>query len=203
MSGRRPRSGRGSGERRSAILSAAAELLVERGYRGTSMRAIAEAAEIDTASLYHYFASKDELVFELVSHMYAERLDEALADETGTDPVERIRRFSRRHFLGLAERFEAVAIAYRDDTHLTPPHRRELQQERARYVASFRELIEDGRRSGAVAADVVPELAAVGLLGMAFVLCEQVAARGEAARGAAADAYTAMVVRSLVGGGEA
>lgn len=55
--GRRP----GSPDTRAAILDAARSLFAERGFGGTSIRAIAGAAGVDPALVHHYFGSKDDL----------------------------------------------------------------------------------------------------------------------------------------------
>ena len=44
------------------ILSTALELLHERGYEATTMRAIAEKAGVSLGNAYHYFGSKDHLI---------------------------------------------------------------------------------------------------------------------------------------------
>lgn len=46
---------------RRRILDASAELFVEQGYVGTSLRQIAGAAGIQPASVYHHFRSKEDL----------------------------------------------------------------------------------------------------------------------------------------------
>ncbi len=48
---------------RQAILAAAADLFERRGYEGTTIADIAEAAEIGTRTFFSYFASKEELLF--------------------------------------------------------------------------------------------------------------------------------------------
>jgi len=61
----RPRAtGESAGERdsRQDLLDAAAELFVERGYAATSTRAVAERAGLRQASLYHYFAGKEDIL---------------------------------------------------------------------------------------------------------------------------------------------
>src|SRR3954469_10186928 len=45
-----------------AILDAALELFVERGYHGTAVPAIAERAGVAAGTIYHHFASKEEVV---------------------------------------------------------------------------------------------------------------------------------------------
>lgn len=51
---------------RARILDEAARLFLERGYGETSLRTIAAAAGIQPASVYHYFASKERLLAEIL-----------------------------------------------------------------------------------------------------------------------------------------
>jgi TetR/AcrR family transcriptional regulator, repressor of fatR-cypB operon len=48
--------------KRAAILDAALELFVERGFHGTAVPAIAERAGVGAGTIYRYFQSKEELV---------------------------------------------------------------------------------------------------------------------------------------------
>ena len=56
---------RGSGDKREAILGAALELFVERGFHGTAVPEVAERAGVGAGTIYRYFASKEVLVNEL------------------------------------------------------------------------------------------------------------------------------------------
>ncbi|MFI9509623.1 TetR/AcrR family transcriptional regulator [Nocardia sp. NPDC052566] len=49
-------------ERREAILQAAMEVIAERGYRGTSLAAVAERVGLTQPGLLHYFPSKELLL---------------------------------------------------------------------------------------------------------------------------------------------
>src|SRR5258707_104295 len=53
--------------KRRAILSAATELFVARGYGAVSMDAIARAADVSKATLYAHFASKDRLFATIIN----------------------------------------------------------------------------------------------------------------------------------------
>ena len=53
-------------ERRQAILMTALTLFVERGYYDTKIADIAAAVPMSTGLMFHYFASKEELLLELV-----------------------------------------------------------------------------------------------------------------------------------------
>lgn len=61
--GRRP----GRPDTREEILGSARTLFAERGYGGTSVRAIAKAARVDPAMINHFFGSKEGLLREAVA----------------------------------------------------------------------------------------------------------------------------------------
>ena len=71
--------GGGGGGTREVILAVSARLFAARGIEGTTMRAIAEGCAIKAASLYNHFASKDEIVAEVMSR--SAQLAAALFDE--------------------------------------------------------------------------------------------------------------------------
>lgn len=56
---------RGSGDKRDAILGAALELFVERGFHGTTVPEVADRAGVGAGTIYRYFESKEALVNEL------------------------------------------------------------------------------------------------------------------------------------------
>lgn len=53
------------GDKRSAILAAALELFVERGYYGTAVPNVAARAKVAAGTIYRYFRNKEDLVNEL------------------------------------------------------------------------------------------------------------------------------------------
>jgi AcrR family transcriptional regulator len=87
---------RSSLERREEILEVALFVLAERGYRGASMREIAERAQASKETLYAWFGNKRGLFEELV-RWQAERVDAAIApnlERGGDDPSEVLRGFA-------------------------------------------------------------------------------------------------------------
>ena len=55
--GRRP----GAPDTRAEVLAAARTSFAEKGFRGTTIRAVASAAGVDPALVHHYFGTKDDL----------------------------------------------------------------------------------------------------------------------------------------------
>ncbi|NUU22146.1 MAG: TetR/AcrR family transcriptional regulator, partial [Streptomycetaceae bacterium] len=62
MSNRRTGRRRGNPDTREQILDAARHAFADRGFERTTIRQIAQAAEVDPALVHHYFGSKDQLL---------------------------------------------------------------------------------------------------------------------------------------------
>lgn len=82
-----------SHDRRAEILAVATDLFLAHGFAGTSMSALARAVGVQKASLYHHFASKEELFIACVTEGYeatVRKLEALRADASLTD-ADRIR----------------------------------------------------------------------------------------------------------------
>ena len=55
-------------EPRQEILRAAARLFQQQGYDATSMNDVAAALKLSKGGLYHHFQSKDEILYNIISH---------------------------------------------------------------------------------------------------------------------------------------
>lgn len=100
--GRRP----GAPDTRAAVLAAARSSFAEKGFRGTTIRAVASAASVDPALVHHYFGSKDDLFL--------------AALEIPVDPRELIAPVLVGGAEGVAERFLRVFLSVWDDPAIQP-----------------------------------------------------------------------------------
>ncbi len=99
-----------AGDTKERILGTALELFAQKGYLGTSMSDIAKQLGITKAALYKHYASKQEILDQIVERMNEmdyERAEEYEMPETEPDgfaeaylslPVERIRDYSMAQF---------------------------------------------------------------------------------------------------------
>lgn len=79
-------------DKKRAILGSAARVLAVRGMDKTSMAQIADGAGVSKALLYHYYASRDRLVFDIIrTHLGDLEAAVAQADDPALDPRERLR----------------------------------------------------------------------------------------------------------------
>jgi AcrR family transcriptional regulator len=84
-------------ETRRQILDAAEALFIERGFKGVSMKDVADAVEITAAALYYHFPNgKEELFAETIRHFFEQTMERAfLAIEGVSDFRERLTLITR------------------------------------------------------------------------------------------------------------
>jgi AcrR family transcriptional regulator len=92
-------------ETKDRIVDCAVTLFASRGYDSTTMEDIGECADVARATVFNYFARKEDIVFEWIARQRAE-LETVLTgdDHKATDTASRLRRA-----------FRALAHAYEDD----------------------------------------------------------------------------------------
>lgn len=147
------------------LLAIAARIFARKGYRSTTLQDIADEFGVLKGSLYHYITSKDELLFEVVSTVYAKGLGNLRSIvDSDLEPVERLRAVVRGHVLHLIENLVETTVLLHEVEQLSP-ERRALIPVRD-YQGMVADLIAD-----AVASDprfkpgVDPQVAALTVLG--------------------------------------
>jgi AcrR family transcriptional regulator len=138
-------------ETREAIHAAAIELFARLGYHATSMRAIAAAAEVQPAAIYHWYPSKEAILVRLQDD-FMDRLTEKVvaAMDAHPSPALKLAAAVREHvvFHGLHRREAFVTDS--EIRALTDGPRQALIAQRDEYQATFVELIRDGIRDGSL-----------------------------------------------------
>lgn len=80
-------------EKRALILKRAAALFASEGFDRTSVSSVAVACEISKANIYHYYSSKDAILFDILDQ-YLSRLRDRICglDLGGLEPTEQFKR---------------------------------------------------------------------------------------------------------------
>jgi AcrR family transcriptional regulator len=109
---------------RGRILLAALTLFAETGFHGTSIRAIASAVGINSATLYAHYPSKEQVLADLVLVGHQE-LHDRLTEAAGSvpddaDPVERLSALLRAHVL-LHTDYPLLATVINNELHALAP----------------------------------------------------------------------------------
>jgi AcrR family transcriptional regulator len=102
------------------ILAVATDLIARVGYGNASMRAVARASGVSLAGLYHYFDSKEKMLFLIqfrAFNLLANTIREKLHDVS--DPIERLRIVVRAHVDYFAGNMAALKVCSHELDSLT------------------------------------------------------------------------------------
>jgi TetR/AcrR family transcriptional regulator, cholesterol catabolism regulator len=129
------------------ILDHATEVFCEKGYEGASMRDLSRAAGMSLAGLYHYFGSKERLLYLIQKHTFStivEELKKRLA--AVTDPEQRIRIFIQNHLEYFMANQSGLKVLSHEDEALKNGFGSELAAIKREYYRICLGLMEDLKR---------------------------------------------------------
>jgi TetR/AcrR family transcriptional regulator, cholesterol catabolism regulator len=149
------------------IVSAAAKIFRTKGYHAATVRDIADEVGILKGSLYHHFASKEELLYlvvkEPIAQMYRTITEIAAADATAAEKLRRaisahLEAFDRHYphlFVYLRER-ESVKRRFREMIGFSPKE----------YERCWQQILREGIENGEFRPDLDIQVTSYGMLGM-------------------------------------
>ncbi|MBX9892035.1 MAG: TetR/AcrR family transcriptional regulator [Chitinophagaceae bacterium] len=137
--------------RKDIIVSKAASLFREKGYKATSMRELADAVGVEAASLYNHIHSKTEILHVIcfnvanrfMSHMESIELENVSA-------IVKVEKLLRFHIKEMLHQYEEVYVSDREWKHLTDPYLSNFQNQRRTYRKRFAAIIEKGIAAGEI-----------------------------------------------------
>lgn len=180
--------------RRQQLADVATTLFSERGYHGTSMREIAEAAGIRAASLYSHIAAKEDLLYQVVASA-ADRFMTGVEDAIGSsdDSVEQLRLAMRAHVRVVAEDVRAARVFHHEWRALTGERLEEVIELRDRYENLWDAIV--GRLPG----KLPRKLARLLVLSAANWVYTWYDPEGSLSPDQVADGFTDLLLRGLTG----
>jgi AcrR family transcriptional regulator len=153
---------------RQEILRTSARLFQQQGYDATSMNDIAAALKLSKGGLYHHFQSKDEILFNLMSHAMDITEERVLNPAKAVpDPEERLRTLIRLHIaVVLSERDREITVMLHENHPLSPALRKRINLRKKDYIHFVENLVAEVQHVRGAKATVSPRAAAFALLGM-------------------------------------
>jgi AcrR family transcriptional regulator len=125
----------------------------ERGFHAASIRDIADRVGIQGGSLYSHFASKDDLLWNIIQQA-ADRFFKAIRPvaDANLDIMQKLRRAVIAHVEVITNDLDAAAVYTVEWRHLAEGRRIEVTRLRDEYEAIWREMVDLGIREGYLAA---------------------------------------------------
>ncbi|MFQ5807160.1 MAG: TetR/AcrR family transcriptional regulator [Phycisphaerae bacterium] len=130
-------------ERLNHVLEAATDLIAQVGYEKASMRSVAKAADVSLAGLYHYFDSKEKMLF-LIQFRTFNSLVTGLREKLHgvADPIEQLRVMVRAHVGYFAANMAALKTCSHELDSLTGEAYEETRRLRREYYDLTRGIVD-------------------------------------------------------------
>jgi TetR/AcrR family transcriptional regulator, cholesterol catabolism regulator len=125
------------------ILEHATEVFCEKGYEGASMRDLSRATGMSLAGMYHYFGSKERLLYLIQKHTFStilSQLRDRLLEINGAE--QGIRTFIHNHLEYFLEHQQAMKVLSHEDEVLDGDYGREIANIKREYYRICRELLD-------------------------------------------------------------
>jgi AcrR family transcriptional regulator len=150
--------------RETELMAAATRLFRERGFHATSMQDLGEALAMNRGSLYHYIASKDDLLWTILNGAL-DLLERRVNPELDADAaaVERLARAVHAHLHVAADHADELSLVQIELRSLSRDRRIEMIARRDAYERRWRQAVADGIAAGELRPFDV-RLAGIGIL---------------------------------------
>jgi TetR/AcrR family transcriptional regulator, transcriptional repressor for nem operon len=149
---------------RERLIESTRELLWDRGYVGTSPKAIQERSGAGQGSMYHHFSGKQDLALAAIERNAADLVTRADAELGGPGTVmERVARYMRRERAALRG-CPVGRLTMDPDVMADPRLRRPVEHAFAVVRDRLAEVLDEGRRNGELAPSADPIAVATGLI---------------------------------------
>jgi TetR/AcrR family transcriptional regulator, cholesterol catabolism regulator len=158
-----------SARTRQRILDAAAHVLSRKGYTGTRLADVARAAEVAAPAIYYYFASRDDLVEEVmwsgISRLRGHVTGILAALPPGASPLDRIDAAVEAHLRYSLQVSDYTTASIRNAGQLPESIAIRPTAEASRYSDIWRTLLQDADHAGLLRTDLDPMTARMLVLG--------------------------------------
>lgn len=129
-------------DRRNHILRSATRVFAQMGYEKASMRMIARAADSSLAGLYHYFASKEQLLFVMQFRVFSSLLTNLREKLHGVEtPADRLRVLVQEHVSYFAANMAELKVCSHELDSLSGEAYEQTRTIRREYFAIARSII--------------------------------------------------------------
>jgi AcrR family transcriptional regulator len=183
---------------REEILQRASLLFYERGYGATSIRDIAEAVGLSSSTMYHHFASKQDVLYAIVRRFMTDFVQATVPvlRDTALSPAERIRRVVRLHIEISDDRRPELLIGNPIRYALDPAQREHAIALQIAYHDAVRDTIAEGCRTGEFRVEDV-SITTMAILDMLNGIREWFSPAGRLSRATVIERYTGLVFTML------
>jgi AcrR family transcriptional regulator len=183
------------------IRRAGVDLFSRFGYHGTSMRALAAAVNLEAASIYHHFPSKQDILADIIDRTMDELLGGMLRVLDGDgDHRKRLAELVRFHVLYHVGKQKEAFISHRELRSLSPAKRARNNAKRDCYERTLRSFLQSGVDAGEFEIADIP-IMTTAILVMCSGVSDWFTGQGRLSGEQIAGEYTRLVLHLVLSGG--
>jgi AcrR family transcriptional regulator len=143
-------------ERRDHIVRCSTKLFTKKGYDRTNMRELAKACEMSAGALYHYFGSKEEILYSIINSATSQQVGsmEDYANElTTASPTIALVELMRKFYEWHDDNQDITLFAYQETKNLPGNAQESIFDSEARILTVFERLLARGIEEGEFSID--------------------------------------------------
>jgi AcrR family transcriptional regulator len=180
------------------LLRVATRLFARHGFEGTSVQDIVDAAGVTKGAMYHYYGSKDDLLYEVYHQLLT--MQTAHLDEIASGPgtaEERLRAAAADVVITSLENLDDGIVFFRS-LHMLPDDKQtQVRAERRLYHDKFKALVDEGIAAGTFRSDIASDIVVHYYLSVVNQLGSWYKPDGSLSPTQVADLYTELFVGGL------
>lgn len=184
--------------KRQAVIAEAARAFGHRGYQNVSLDEIAKSLNVTKPALYHYFKSKQELLYEC--HNLSMEIGDAALEEavtTGKNGLAKLEKFLAVYIREFASELGASAVLH-EYSGMTPTDRKRILARRREFDLRLRRLIQEGIDDKTIT-ECDPKLAVFWFMGAITSIPRWYRLDGDLSGADIAEAFVRFLVKGMQG----
>ncbi len=180
------------------IFRTAISLISERGFRGTSLNDIADKVGIKKPSLYHYFHSKEDLLYWIFLSV-AEKIqrDFLKIQQTEPHPLKRIKKFIHCYLKYIGEDPKRFYIFLTEKRELSEEHQKDMEKICDLLNHLMKSAIIEAKEKKLIDKSVIPDLATFFIYGACNGTVVWFSPQGKYSIDQVADVFSSFVFKAL------
>lgn len=155
----------GKETKRNSIRDIAARVFAKNGFERTTIRGIAEEGGISAASIYYYFDSKEELLYQILDETMGTGLELIRTiEKQKLTQKEQLIEILRMHTMTAID-FDKIKLLVHEQNCLTSEHRDALKLKQKKYMSQLTKIFESLKENDQMR-DLDPKVCAFAFFGM-------------------------------------
>ncbi|OEH94379.1 TetR/AcrR family transcriptional regulator [Bacillus solimangrovi] len=149
------------------IIETSLELFEAHGYHGVTVKQIVEDSKTSKGGFYHYFQSKDELLYVIHDQFISYALEKAHeAVDTYHTPSEQLFAIIQAHVKVFDLYKPHISVFYQESHYLKPAYYEQIKKKRNEYRQLLFQVIEDGIKQEEFRSELPIDITVMSILGI-------------------------------------